>query len=128
VTLSANVIMLGVHDLARAKEFYRQLGATIEQDYPTFVSFSLGQGSSALGLYPWDAAATEAGQDPEGSGFRGVSLHCLVGEQSTVDELLKRAVDAGGSEVRPGAGAQWGGYFGYFADPDGYLWKVACPS
>jgi hypothetical protein len=120
--------MLGVRDLARAKDFYRQLGATVEQDYPGFVSFSLGQGSSALGLYSWDDAAAEAGQHPEGSGFRGVSLHCLVGEQAAVDGLLTRAVEAGGAQVKPGTGAQWGGYFGYFADPDGYLWKVACPS
>ncbi len=121
-----SAIMLGVQDVARAKRFYAEgLGAAIKQDYPGFASLSLGEGSSSLALYEWDAAAKDAGVSPEGSGFRGVSFHFITDSREAVDEVMAKAVGAGGSVVRKPEGAQWGGYFGYFADPDGYLWKVA---
>ena len=70
--VQVTAIMIGVQDLARAKKFYGDgLGGTIEQDYPSFVSLSLGDGSSSLALYEWDAAAADAGVSPEASGFRG---------------------------------------------------------
>jgi uncharacterized glyoxalase superfamily protein PhnB len=52
-------------------------------------------------------------------------LHCIVATREAVDELMNNAVAAGGAVVKEAAGAQWGGYFGYFSDPDGHLWKVA---
>lgn len=125
--LQATAIMLGVKDLARAKKFYAEgMGCSIDKDYRVFVSLSLGDGSSTLALYEWDAAARDAGVSPEGSGFRGASFHCIVASRDAVDEVMRDAVAAGGSVVRQAAAAQWGGYFGYFSDPDGYLWKVAC--
>ena len=66
----------------------------------------------------------EAGVSAEGSGFRGVSLHFIVGSNEEVDDAIRRVEKAGGSVVKEPADVQWG-YFGYFADPDGYLWKVA---
>ena len=124
--LQMTTIMIGVEDLARARTFYLDgLGCTIAQDHPNFVSFTLGDGSSSLALYQWDAAAEDAGVSSEGSGFRGVSFHYIVSSRETVDEVIGRAKAAGGSVVREAAGAQWGGYSGYFADPDGHLWKVA---
>jgi len=121
-----SAIMLGVRDLARAKRFYAEgLGAAITQDYPGFVSLTLGEGSSSLALYEWDAAAQDAGVSPEGSGFRGVSFHFITDSRAAVDEVIAKAVAAGATVVRNAEGAQWGGYSGYFADPDGYLWKVA---
>jgi uncharacterized protein len=92
------------------------------------VSFSLGDGSSSLALYPREAAAQDAGVPAEGSGFRGVSFHYIVGSREVVDEAVGNAVAAGGSVVKEPAASRWGGYFGYFADPDGYLWKVATSS
>jgi catechol 2,3-dioxygenase-like lactoylglutathione lyase family enzyme len=125
VPLQVTAIMIGVEDLARSKEFYGEgLGCTIAQDYPGFVSLDLGDGSSSLALYEREAAAQDAGVSPEGSGFRGVSFHYIVDSNEAVDEVMGNAVAAGGSVVKEAAGAQWG-YFGYFADPDGYLWKVA---
>ena len=127
--LQVTAIMLGVEDLARSKKFYGEgLGCAIEQDYPTFVKFNLGEGSSSLALYQREAAAQEAGVSSEGSGFRGVSFHYIVPSRETVDETIAAAVVAGGSVVKEAAAAQWGGYFGYFSDPDGYLWKVASGS
>jgi uncharacterized protein len=125
VPLQVTAIMIGVQDLGRSKKFYGEgLGCTIDQDYPNFVSFSLGEGSSSLALYEREAAAQDAGVSPEGSGFRGVSFHYIVPSSEAVDEVMGRAVAAGGGVVREAAAAQWG-YFGYFSDPDGYLWKVA---
>jgi len=59
--------------------------------------------------------------------FRGVSLHYIVASGETADEVMRQAAAAGGSMVRDAAAARWGGYFGYFSDPDGHLWKVASP-
>ena len=125
VPLQVTAIMIGVQDLGRSKKFYGEgLGCTIDQDYPSFVSFNLGEGSSSLALYEREAAAQDAGVSPEGSGFRGVSFHYIVPSSQAVDEVMGRAVAAGGGVVREAAAARWG-YFGYFSDPDGYLWKVA---
>jgi uncharacterized protein len=125
VPLQVTAIMIGVEDLARSKTFYGEgLGCTIEQDYPNFVKFNLGEGSSSLALYEREAAAQDAGVSSEGSGFRGVSFHYIVTSSEAVDEVMSAAVAAGASVVKEAAGTQWG-YFGYFSDPDGYLWKVA---
>jgi catechol 2,3-dioxygenase-like lactoylglutathione lyase family enzyme len=126
--LEVTAIMIGVEDLARSKKFYAEgLGCEVEQDYPNFVNMNLGEGSSRLALYERHAAAADAGVPAEGSGFRGVSFHHIVGDQQTVDDVMAKAVAAGGSVVKEAGGAQWG-YFGYFSDPDGYLWKVATGS
>lgn len=63
----------------------------------------------------------------EGSGFRGVSLHYIVPSREEVDKVMASATAAGGGVVKKAAAVQWG-YFGYFSDPDGYLWKVASSS
>jgi uncharacterized protein len=124
--LQVTTIMLGVEDLDRSKRFYGEgLGCAIEQDHPGFVKFSLGDGSSSLALYQREAAAQDAGVPAEGSGFRGVSFHYIVPSRDAVDEVMGNAVTAGGGVVKEAAAAQWGGYSGYFSDPDGHLWKVA---
>jgi catechol 2,3-dioxygenase-like lactoylglutathione lyase family enzyme len=127
--VQVTAIMLGVEDLARSKKFYAEgLGCAIDQDYPGFVSFDLGSGSSSLALYERGAAAQDVGVPPEGSGFRGVSFHYIVDSREAVDEIMASAAAAGGAIVKEAAGAQWGGYSGYFSDPDGYLWKAATPA
>ncbi|MCX5065983.1 VOC family protein [Micromonospora lupini] len=125
MALPVSAIMLGVKDLDRAKKFYAEaLGFTIDKDTRNFVSFRLGEGSQQLALYEWEAAAQDAGVPAEGSGFRGASFHLNPDSRQAVDEIIGNAASAGGSVVRAAAAAQWGGYFGYFSDPDGYLWKV----
>jgi catechol 2,3-dioxygenase-like lactoylglutathione lyase family enzyme len=120
-----STVMLGVQDLDRAKKFYAEgLGCTVDKDTRHFVSLRLGEGSPQLALYEWEAAAADAGVPAEGSGFRGASFHVNPDTRAAVDELVRAAADAGGSVVREPAEAPWGGYFGYFSDPDGYLWKV----
>jgi catechol 2,3-dioxygenase-like lactoylglutathione lyase family enzyme len=96
------VITLGVRDLERARRFYSEgLGWPIQQEDYNWVCFSLGDGSSALALYPWDAS------------------------EERVDEVLAEAERAGGKVIKHAKRVSWGGYSGYFADTDGYLWEVA---
>ncbi len=129
MSLTATTIMLGVQDVERSKKFYVDgMGAAISQDHPGFALLTLGEGSSSLALYERAAAAREAGVPADGSGFRGVSFHHIAPERAGVDEVMGRAEAAGAQIVKPAAAAGWGGYFGYFSDPDGHLWKVASAS
>src|SRR5258706_11756493 len=101
MSLQVTAIMIGVEDLARSKKFYGDgLGCQIEQDYPTFVSFNLGDGSSSLALYEREAAAQDAGVPSKGSGFRGVSFHFIVPSRDTVDDVIAKAVAAGRSVAK----------------------------
>jgi uncharacterized protein len=126
VPLQATTIMIGVEDLARSRKFYAEgLGCSVDKDYPVFVELNLGDGSSSLALYQREAVAQDAGVSSEGSGFRGVSFHFIVPTRQEVDDVICQAAAAGGRVVKEAAAQQWGGYSGYFSDPDGYLWKVA---
>lgn len=118
-------IQIGVEDLARAKQFYNEgLGWPIDIDQPYFVSFAPNEGSSALGIYKRGFLASDAGVSAEGRGFRGFAFSYIVRSDDRVDAVLAEAERAGGTLVKPAQHAPWGGYFGYFADPDGFLWKV----
>ena len=128
MALEMTTVMIGVEDLGRSKEFYGNgMGGRIEQDYPHFVLLNLGEGSSTFALYPREAAAQDAGVPSEGSGFRGVSFHYIVPSKEKVDEVMASAAAAGGGIVKAATATKWG-YFGYFSDPDGHLWKVATGS
>jgi uncharacterized protein len=118
-------ITLGVGDLDRATQFYSEgLGWPIQVAQGQFVSFRPADGSSALTLYPRKVLADDAGVPADGGGFRGVTFSHVVRSEQRVDALLAEAERAGGTIVKPAQRARWGGYFGYFADPDGHLWKV----
>jgi uncharacterized protein len=120
------VVTLGVRDLGRARRFYHEgLGWPVQQEDHNWVCFSLGGGSSALALYPWDELAEDATVPAEGGGFRGVTLAHNVRSKERVEEILAAAERAGGKIVKPAQPTAWGGYGGYFADPEGYLWEVA---
>ena len=88
------------------------------------VRTALLSGFAALALLGGTAAAQDAGVPSQGSGFRGASFHLNPDSRDLVNETIRNAVAAGGSVVKEAAATQWGGYFGYFSDPDGYLWKV----
>jgi catechol 2,3-dioxygenase-like lactoylglutathione lyase family enzyme len=121
-----SVLTLGVRDLARARKFYAErLGWPVHQEEENWVCFLLGGGSTAFALYPWDELAEDARADPDGSGFRGVTLAYVVRSDDRVDEVLAEAEAAGGKIVKEARRAAWGGYSGYFADPEGYLWEIA---
>jgi catechol 2,3-dioxygenase-like lactoylglutathione lyase family enzyme len=119
------VIGLGVRDFERARRFYSEgLGWPIQQEEGEWACFILGDGSTALTLFGWDEKAADAGVSPEGSGFRGITLSCNVRTEERVDELLAEAERAGATITRPAEHTFWGGYSGYFTDPEGHLWEV----
>ncbi|MBA8956330.1 VOC family protein [Actinomadura namibiensis] len=123
--LQVSVIMLGVRDVDRARRFYVEgMGCEVDQDFPGFVRCRLGDGSSMLALYEWEAVAQDAGVPAEGTGFRGVSYHFITESRDEVDGVMRAAEAAGGTVVAAAAAADWGGYSGCFSDPDGHLWKV----
>jgi catechol 2,3-dioxygenase-like lactoylglutathione lyase family enzyme len=117
-------VTLGVSDLARATAFYRDVLGLAQLPTPPSVSF-FEMGPTWLALYPWDLLAEDAGVPAAGSGFRGFTLAHNVRTREEVDALLAHVASQGGQIVRPGRVADWGGYTGYFADPDGFLWEVA---
>jgi catechol 2,3-dioxygenase-like lactoylglutathione lyase family enzyme len=120
------VITLGVRDLARARRFYAEgLGWPVQQEDDNWVCFLLEGGETALALYPWQELADDATVAAEGGGFRGVTLAHNVRSEQRVEEVLAEAERAGGTVVKPARPTAWGGFGGYFADPEGYLWEVA---
>ncbi len=119
------LITLGVSDLQRSIEFYRdRLGFPVRLELDDIIFFELGD--LQLALYPWDDLANDATVSAAGSGFRGVTLAHNVATCEEVDQVLNNAVECGATLIKPAQQADWGGYSGYFADPDGHLWEVAC--
>jgi len=119
------LITLGVKDLDISIKFYRDgLGwkpSSESQDIIVF--FDLG--GIGLSLYPKNLLAEDATVSPEGTGFSGITLAHNAKSIEEVDEVLKKAEQAGAKIIKKAQKAFWGGYSGYFADPDGYLWEVA---
>lgn len=118
------MITLGVSDLERSARFYRDgLGLPQHGDYPGVTFFALN--GTWLGLYPRADLARDANVDEAGTGFRGFSLAHNVPSREDVDKVLMEAEKAGGNIINKAKDVEWGGYSGYFADPDGFLWEVA---
>jgi catechol 2,3-dioxygenase-like lactoylglutathione lyase family enzyme len=121
---SLSFVTLGVADLERATRFYRDALGLPQVKSPAEVSF-FALGPTRLALYPRHLLAADAGVPAEGSGFPGFALAHNVRSPAEVDRLLAAAAAGGGRIVKPGQPTVWGGYAGYFADPDGFLWEVA---
>ena len=119
-----SMITLGVRDLAIAIDFYEQGLDFPRMESPPEVAFFTLNGSW-LGLYGYEALAEDAGVPADGSGFRGFSLAHNVSSEAEVDAVMTLAVSAGATLVKPPQKVFWGGYSGYFKDPDGYLWEIA---
>lgn len=120
-----SIVTLGVSDLPRSVKFYRDgLGLVLYDEDTESIAFFRNRGAW-LSLYPREALATDAGIPTEGSGFSGVTLAHILPTKEEVNELLDVAVAAGATLVKPAEDTFWGGYSGYFSDPDGYLWEIA---
>ena len=120
-----SIVTLGVTDLPRAVEFYRDgLGLPLYDENTESIAFFQNRGTW-LALYPREALAKDVGIDATGSGFSGVTLAHNVRTREEVDDLLDVAAAAGATLMKPAEDTFWGGYSGYFADPEGYLWEVA---
>lgn len=119
------VVTLGVSDLARARTFYCEgLGFRASGAGNEHITF-LDAGGTVLALYSREALAADACLPPQGSGFGGVTLARNVGSRAEVDAFIERARQAGARILKPAQEVFWGGYSGYFSDPDGHPWEVA---
>ncbi|KAA3645519.1 MAG: VOC family protein [Chloroflexi bacterium] len=119
-----SMITLGVTDLEKSIQFYEEgLGFPRMESEPTVAFFTLN--GTWLGLYGREALAEDANVSAEGSGFNNFALAHNVASEAEVDATLEQAVAAGATLVKPGQKVFWGGYSGYFKDPDGHLWEVA---
>lgn len=128
MTIPARVslVTLGVADVGRSTAFYESLGWPLSSSsVPGEVSFFRTAGG-LLGLWGLTDLATDANQhDVVATGFRGISLAINCGSPDEVDEVFRTAEAAGAKILKPGEATDWGGYSGYFADPDGHVWEVA---
>jgi catechol 2,3-dioxygenase-like lactoylglutathione lyase family enzyme len=118
-----NFITLGVTDLARSRAFYQALGWKESSGSQAEIAF-FQMGSVAFALFKRESLAEDAKVAADGSGFSGFTLAHNVVSEGEVEATLLEAVNAGGRLVLPGEIAPWGGFRGYFADPDGFLWEV----
>jgi len=119
-----SMITLGVRDLAAAREFYEKgLGFPRMESPPEVAFFCLN--GTWLGLYGREALAEDATVSSQGEGFEGFTLAHNVSSEQEVDEVVRQAVAAGATLVKTPQKVFWGGYSGYFKDPDGHLWEVA---
>jgi catechol 2,3-dioxygenase-like lactoylglutathione lyase family enzyme len=122
-----HVITLGVKDINKSIAFYRDgLGftTTVSEDNPPIVFFQ-SEGVT-LALCPREGLAEDIDKDhpPKGDGFSGSTLAYAVKAKDDVESILTLAEKAGGKIVKPAQWAFWGGYHGYFSDPDGFYWEV----
>jgi len=124
------VITLGVSDMRASIAFYEALGFTRKLKATGEAIAFFGTGSSVLALFPWDQLAADAalpgGSRP--SGFRGITLAWNCRTREEVDEVLEFAVSKGASLLKAAQMTDYGGYSGYFADPDGHPWDVVVVS
>ncbi|MGI9366948.1 MAG: VOC family protein [Rhizobiaceae bacterium] len=124
MTANISIVTLGVDDLAASTRFYESLGwqnTTASQETVTFL-----QGHSiVLGLYGRAALAEDARIDDTPAGFRGVTLAINLPDRAAVDSFFAHAIGHGAAAIKQPQDVFWGGYSGYFADPDGHLWELA---
>ncbi|MGI8679328.1 MAG: VOC family protein [Jatrophihabitans sp.] len=122
-----SLVTLGVTDLAESTRFYTALGFELSPaSVENAVSFFHTAGG-LLGLYGAEDLRRDAMAEsapPPGS-FRGVTLAINVADRAIVDASLQASERAGARIVKAAQATEWGGYHGYFADPDGHLWEVA---
>ncbi|HXW90768.1 MAG TPA: VOC family protein [Terriglobales bacterium] len=119
-----SLITLGVADLKRSREFYERLGWRRSMTKAEGVVF-FQIGGMGLALYPRGDLANDANLAPDGHGFSGISLAYNTRSREEVDVIMSQAQRAGARLLKPAQPAFWGGYSGYFSDPDDFLWEVA---
>lgn len=121
-----NMITLGVSDFGRSLEFYEKtLGwKKSPASQENLALFPLG--GIVLALYPKALLAEDANVEETGAGFSGITFSCNFGSEEEVDRVFDELREKGVKIARPPQKAFWGGYSGYFQDPDGYLIEAAC--
>ena len=120
-----SIVTLGVDDVARSKAFYEALGwdvaGAVGEDICWFRT-----SDSYLGLFGREDLAKDAGMRSEPTAeFGGITLAICLESEDAVDAAFAEAVAAGARVMKPAVRAEWGGYSGYVADPDGHPWEIA---
>ncbi len=124
---SMSLLTLGVRDLGVARHFYVSgLGWAPALEVENDVCFIKVGPGLLLGLWSRDALSAEAGGVYAGHEPAPISLAHMVPDAESVTRVLDDAVAAGATLIAPATTREWGGVTGYFADPDGYRWEVAC--
>ena len=119
-----STVTLGVLDLERASAFYERLGWKRSSVSSAEISF-FQLGDMILGLFPRRLLAEDAAVPAtEPQGFCGVTLAMAFASPGEVDAALSAAEVAGAKITKPGTATAWGGYSGYFSDPEGFLWEA----
>ncbi|MFN3656471.1 MAG: VOC family protein [Pseudolabrys sp.] len=119
-----SLVTLGVADLARSTAFYEALGFARKVRGAQGVAF-FAAGATAFAVWPLDELARDAQAVAAAPpGFRGVSLGWNCRSEAEADAIVERARRAGATVRKLPEKTSWGGYAGYFADPDGHLWEV----
>jgi catechol 2,3-dioxygenase-like lactoylglutathione lyase family enzyme len=128
VPARVSLITLGVADVAAATAFYQALGWQLSSaSVPGEVSFFKTAGAifAVWGAEELKADIGAPAETPSASGFRGVAIAINCADRAEVDAVLETVRLAGGRITKPASPTDWGGYSGYFADPDGHLFEVA---
>ena len=123
-----NLITLGVRNMNESLHFYRDgLGfeTTMSEENPGIVFFN--NGGTKLALYSLEELAKDINpeQPPAVTGFSGLTLAYNAKSQAEVDAIMNKAAEAGATIVKTPRLVFWGGYSGYFSDPNGFYWEVA---
>ena len=123
---SLTVVTLGVHDVPAASRFYEALG--FERKFRATgdeVAF-IAAGAVVIGLWSWDKLAADAVTplEPRPPAFRGITLAWNCATPADVDAAFAKAMAVGGKPLRQPERTDYGGYRGYFSDPDGHVWEV----
>ena len=120
-----SIVTLGVRDFDRSLVFYRTLGFEAHNYNEGEKHVIFKAEGTWLSLYPRRLLAEDATVPDEGGGFSGISLAHNVKSKADADAVFAHAIAAGAKPVKKPQDVFWGGYSGYFADPDGHLWEVA---
>lgn len=118
-----SMITLGVSNLEKSIEFYSKLGFPRRGNQDDVAFFDLN--GTWLGLYGREDLAVDANVNPEGSGFNSFTISHNVSSEQEAKDIVDHAVSIGATLVKEPQKVFWGGFSGYFADPDGHLWEVA---
>ena len=119
-----SMITLGVKDLNKSIKFYGEgLGFPRKKTEPEIAIFKLN--GSWLSLYNRRLLAEDANVSSEGKGFNGFTISHNVSSKDEMDKVFTDAISVGAKIIKSPQKASWGGYSGYFADPDNYFWEVA---
>ncbi len=125
MTPRINIVTLGVSDIASATDFYEKLGfVKSEQASNPNVTFFKGAGC-VLGLFGKEPLIEDGCLQDHWTGQGGMSLAQNLESEETVDSFIALAEKSGAKILKPAAKTFWGGYSGYFADPDGHVWEIA---